>query len=135
MSPASHTSTRTFANRTLTGGGSASTTANPTTYTYGTANGTLTANYGVQPAITCPTPTRAGYTFNGWFTAASGGTKRCGGSSGPASYTPTMSETLHAQRDVIQGCSAANLPRLRTSVYCSLYWDPKTPSTVPNLSN
>ena len=26
-------------------------------------------------AVTLPTPTRTGYTFNGWFTAASGGTK------------------------------------------------------------
>ena len=41
-----------------------------------------------------PTPTRNGYTFNGWYTAASGGTKA--GNAG-ASYTPTKATTLYAQ--------------------------------------
>lgn len=39
-------------------------------------------------------PTRADYTFNGWYTAASGGTKR--GDAG-ATYTPSITETLYAQ--------------------------------------
>lgn len=44
--------------------------------------------------VTLPTTTRTGYTFNGWYTAASGGTKV--GDAG-ASYTPTATITLHAQ--------------------------------------
>ena len=54
----------------------------PTSATY---NGT---------ALTLPTPTRTGYTFNGWYTAASGGTKV--GAAG-ASYTPNSDITLYAQ--------------------------------------
>ena len=44
--------------------------------------------------VTLPTTTRTGYTFNGWYTKASGGTKV--GNAG-ASYTPTATITLHAQ--------------------------------------
>ena len=43
--------------------------------------------------ITLPTPTRSGYTFAGWYTAASGGTS-IGGAG--ASYTPTKSITIYA---------------------------------------
>lgn len=45
-------------------------------------------------SIDLPSPTRTGYNFNGWYTAASGGT-RVGGAG--ASYTPSGSTTLHAQ--------------------------------------
>lgn len=45
-------------------------------------------------AVTLPTPSRTGYNFNGWYTAASGGTKV--GDAG-ASYTPTGNVTLYAQ--------------------------------------
>ena len=45
-------------------------------------------------SIKLPTPTRTNYTFNGWYTAASGGTKI--GNAG-ASYTPTAATTLYAQ--------------------------------------
>ncbi len=45
-------------------------------------------------AITLPTPTKTGYTFNGWYTAASGGTKI--GDAG-ASYIPSANITLYAQ--------------------------------------
>ena len=45
-------------------------------------------------ALTLPTPTRAGYTFNGWYTAASGGTKV--GDAG-ATYIPSANITLYAQ--------------------------------------
>ena len=47
--------------------------------------------------VTLPTPTRANYTFNGWYTAASGGTKVDG-----ATYTPTGNVTLYAQWTIIQ---------------------------------
>ena len=62
------------------------------------ANCTLTANYSTSystsETITLPSPTKSGYTFNGWYTAASGGT-RVGGAGG--SYTPTTSVNLYAQ--------------------------------------
>ena len=53
---------------------------------------TSTATYTVGgSALTLRTPTQAGYTFNGWFTAASGGTQA------PSSYSPMASITLYAQ--------------------------------------
>lgn len=60
-----------------------------------TNNGTVNL-YAVwtNGSVTLPTPTRAGYTFNGWYTAATGGTKI---GNGGASYTPTAAITLHAQ--------------------------------------
>ncbi len=45
-------------------------------------------------AVTLPTPTRSGYTFTGWYTAASGG-ERVGGADD--SYTPSANITLYAQ--------------------------------------
>ena len=60
---------------------------------------TLNANGGsVSPtsmtytgtALTLPTPTRSGYTFNGWWTAQTGGTQVSG------AYTPTANVTLYA---------------------------------------
>jgi len=45
-------------------------------------------------AVTLPTPTRSGYIFSGWYTAASGGT-RVGGSGD--SYAPSSNITLYAQ--------------------------------------
>ena len=44
--------------------------------------------------VTLPTPTRTGYTFAGWYTAASGGEKV---GEGGASYTPSKAITLYAQ--------------------------------------
>ncbi len=49
---------------------------------------------GTNGSVTLPTPTRTGYTFNGWYTAASGGTKI---GNGGAAYTPTGDVTLYAQ--------------------------------------
>ena len=49
---------------------------------------------GNNGSVTLPNTTRTGYTLNGWYTAASGGTKV--GNDG-ASYTPTADITLHAQ--------------------------------------
>ena len=58
-----------------------------------TSASTLYAQW-TSKAVTLPTPTRTGYTFNGWYTASSGGTKI--GDAG-ASYTPTAASTLYAQ--------------------------------------
>ena len=57
-------------------------TVSPTTKVYST-----NATYG-----SLPTPTRSGYTFNGWYTAASGGTKITASSTVSTSMT-----TLYAQ--------------------------------------
>ncbi|MBR6792794.1 MAG: InlB B-repeat-containing protein [Clostridia bacterium] len=59
--------------------------------------GTASATY-QGAALTLPTPTRTGYTFNGWYTAASGGDKI--GDAG-ASYTPSANITLYAQWEQI----------------------------------
>ena len=45
-------------------------------------------------SVTLPTPTRTGYTFSGWYTAASGGTKI---GAGGANYKPSANVTLYAQ--------------------------------------
>ena len=82
------TSTKSFSKWTLSGGGSLS----GTTYTFGSSNGTLTANY-TNNSITLPDATRTGYVFRGWYTASSGGTKI--GDAG-ASYTPAVAITLYA---------------------------------------
>ena len=44
-------------------------------------------------SVTLPSPTRTGYVFSGWYTAASGGTKI---GNGRASYTPAKNITLYA---------------------------------------
>lgn len=86
---------------TITPSGNASYTANATANTYTltfNANGgttsiasksvTYNSAYG-----TLPTPTRTGYTFNGWYTAASGGTKKTSSST----YSTIGNSTLYAQ--------------------------------------
>ena len=62
-------STGTLRSWSLSGSGSiSSTTANPTTYTYGTGAATLTADY-YYSAARLPTPTKSGYKFTGWGTS------------------------------------------------------------------
>lgn len=50
-------------------------------------------------SVTAPTPTRSGYTFNGWYSASSGGSLIVNAGN---SYTPSSSVTLYAQWTVIQ---------------------------------
>ena len=67
------------------------------TVTYDANGGSVSpasASAGANGSVALPTPTRTGYTFNGWYTAASGGTKI---GNGGTSYTPTADITLHAQ--------------------------------------
>jgi len=45
-------------------------------------------------SVTAPTPTRSGYSFNGWYNSSSGGSFIVGGGS---SYTLTSNVTLYAQ--------------------------------------
>ena len=86
--PSAQTSTKSFTSWTNSGSG----TLSGTTYTFGAGNGTLIANY-KNNSITLPTPTRTGYTFAGWYDAASGGNKV---GNGGAAYTPTSAKTLYA---------------------------------------
>ena len=86
--PSAITSTKSFSSWTNSGSG----TLSGTTYTFGAGNGTLTANY-TNNSITLPTPTRTGYTFTGWYDAASGGNKI---GNGGATYTPTYNRTMYA---------------------------------------
>lgn len=60
-----------------------------TTYTYGEGSGYITANY-KNNSVNLPKPTKSGYTFGGWYTASSGGTKVNN------IYTPTGNITLYA---------------------------------------
>lgn len=60
-----------------------------TTYTYGEGSGYITANY-KNNSVNLPKPTKSGYTFGGWYTASSGGTKVNN------TYTPTENITLYA---------------------------------------
>lgn len=84
-SVSSITSTKSFSGWSNSGPGSIS----GTTYKYGEGNGRLTANY-KNNSVNLPTPTKSGYTFNGWYTASSGGTKVSN------TYTPTGNITLYA---------------------------------------
>lgn len=64
-----------------------------------TKNMTLQPYYGWwneswTTGFTLPTPTRSGYTFNGWYSASSGGTKV---GSGGDNYTDTTYSTIYAQ--------------------------------------
>ena len=72
-------------------------TANAYTVTFNANGGSVsTANKSVTYGSTygtLPTPTRTGYTFNGWYTAASGGTKIESGTK----VTTASNRTLYAQ--------------------------------------
>lgn len=83
------------------GGAAGSATGTSNSITTTTYTVTWNANGGsVSPAsssgvtVTAPTPTRTGYSFNGWYTAASGGTLAV---SAGGSYTPSSNITLYAQ--------------------------------------
>lgn len=70
--------------------------ATPPTVTYNANGGSCpetSATY-TDTALTLPTPTRSGYRFTGWYTAASGGIKA---GDADAAYTPSADITLYAQ--------------------------------------
>lgn len=86
--------------------GNKSFTANATANTYTV---TFNANGGTTPTAsksvtyngtygTLPTPTRKGYTFNGWYTTASGGTQKTSSST----YTTAGNSTLYAHWTAIK---------------------------------
>jgi uncharacterized repeat protein (TIGR02543 family) len=60
----------------------------------GGTGGTTTGPYDAGTSHTAPAVSRSGYTFNGWYTASSGGSYVTGAQ---GSYTPTSTITLWAQ--------------------------------------
>ena len=74
VSPASKTVNCTFKNWNTQQNGSGTAYAPGGSYT-ANADATLYAQWTNPTAGTLPTPTRDGYTFDGWYTAASGGTR------------------------------------------------------------
>lgn len=63
---------------TSTATATATITVNPWTITWNPNGGSVTptsSTYDGATAVSLPTPTRTGYNFDGWYTAASGGTK------------------------------------------------------------
>ena len=46
-------------------------------------------------SVTAPTPTKTGYTFDGWYTASSGGTRVCGGGGSTGSITSSRTYYAH----------------------------------------
>ncbi len=68
-------------------------TINGNTLTYGSQNSTVNAQWSAGKVSWFPTPSRTGYTFNGWWTAASGGTRV------DTSTGFTSSQTLYAHWD------------------------------------
>ena len=69
-----------------------------------TVNTTLYASW-TSASVTLPTPTRTGYTFSGWYTAATGGTEI---GAGGASYTPTSNITIYARWSAIKSTVTLN---------------------------
>ena len=70
--------------------------AKTVTYNYHEGSGgpaSFTTSCG-NTTTTLPTPTRTNYRFDGWYTEASGGTRKGGGGD---SYTPDATVELHAQ--------------------------------------
>lgn len=62
-------------------------------YVYFGTDGTTSRTYGQYAAL--PTPTRSGYTFDGWFTSSSGGTQIT--STTAVSSSVGLNQTLYAQ--------------------------------------
>lgn len=100
VSPASvsaaRTTSYTFKNWNTASGGGGTSYASGGTYSTNAA-ATLYAQWNSSTstaAVTLATPTKSGYTCNGWYTAASGGTKVANAG---ASYTPTGNITIYAQ--------------------------------------
>jgi uncharacterized repeat protein (TIGR02543 family) len=97
--PTTATSTTTSTTTTTTTTRTTTTTAAPVKYTVTyDANGGSVSPYSATvnsgASTTLPTPTRSGYTLNGWYTAASGGSKV---GNGGANYAVNGNITLYAQ--------------------------------------
>ena len=102
--PSDQTSTKPFSSWSVTtqpNGGTA-TFSNTTLTIPANAYGDMAikANWGAQPSIQLPVaPTKNGYTFNGWYTAASCGGTKAGDAN--ATRTPDQTRTLYACWEVV----------------------------------
>ena len=129
VSPASASATRTTAysfSKWNTAANGTGTNFNPGSSITISANTTLYAIWTSSTsasAVTLPTPTRTGYTFDGWYTAANGGTRVGGGGS---SYTPSAAITLYAHWTAYTYAvtynknttdTVSNLPSAQTKTY------------------
>ena len=125
-STASFKTTYSFSRWNLSGGGSIS----GTTYTFGNSNGTLTAQY-THTGRSLPTATRSGYTFKGWYTTATGGTKV--GDAGTV-YTPTSNVTIYAQweKNVITSKVTLNVGAGKANSDTSFQGNSGTSITITN---
>jgi uncharacterized repeat protein (TIGR02543 family) len=86
------------------------------TLSYDPKGGTVGSGLGTVSrggSVTLPTPVRDNFTFVGWFTAATGGTKL---GDGGASFTPSASSTLFARwvQDSLYGVDLATLETAST---------------------
>ena len=117
------TQTKTFTGWTSSGKGSIS----DTTYTFGDGDGTITAQY-KDDDVTLPEPTKTGYTFDGWYTAATGGDKV------NTSYKPTNNITLYARwtankyKVTFDGNGATGIPTSKDVTYGEKYGELPTPT-------
>ena len=102
VSPSSKTVNCTFRNWNTSQNGSGTTYAPGSSYTVN--NGALLYAQWSNPTYgTLPTPTKAGYTFDGWYTSASGGSKITG------STTVTSNTTIYAHWSKIPEADIYNL--------------------------
>ena len=117
------TQTKTFTGWTSSGKGN----INGTTYTFGDGNGTITAQY-TENNVTLPTPTKTGYTFDGWYTASTGGNKV------NTTYKPTNDITLYARwtanqyKITFDGNGATGIPASKDVTYGEKYGELPTPT-------
>ena len=115
--------TKTFTGWTSSGKGN----INGTTYTFGDGNGTITAQY-TGDNVTLQTPTKTGYTFDGWYTASTGGNKV------NTTYKPTNDITLYARwtanqyKITFDGNGATGIPASKDVTYGEKYGELPTPT-------
>ena len=127
-------------------------TVNPWTITWNPNGGSVTptsSTYDGATAVSLPTPTRTGYNFDGWYTAASGGTKinDIGTTTKPTSnvtyyahWTPkTYAITLNANGGASDGSATATYNNntvtiashpTRTDYRCNGYFTAATDGTL-----
>ncbi len=102
VSPSSKTVSCTFKNWNTAQNGSGTTYAPGSSYTVN-SGALLYAQWSNPTYGTLPTPTKAGYTFDGWYTSASGGSKITG------STTVTSNTTIYAHWSKIPEADIYNL--------------------------
>lgn len=125
------TGSTTFLKSDWSAGDSGTRLSAPTQYTVtwnangGTGGGT-TGPFNAGTAHTAPSVTKGTDTFNGWYTASSGGTYVTGAG---GSYTPTSNITLYAQWTAAPACTCNY-----STEYTSFWYSPQCCSTGAGIS-